>query len=67
MGQIWYILMGQELLWCRCGSDLWGSSCCGADVGQIYGAGDAVGQIYGAGVAVGHMWVRCIGQELLWG
>ena len=25
--------MGQELLWGRCGSDLWCWSCCGADGG----------------------------------
>ena len=48
--------MGQELLWGRCGSDLWVSSCCGSDVGQIYRSADAVGL----------MWVRSMGQELLW-
>ena len=57
MGMIWVRSMGQELLWGRCGSDLWGRSCCGADVGQFYGAG----------AAVWLMRVRSMGQELLCG
>ena len=78
MGQIWVRSMGQELLCGKCGSDLWGRSCCGSDVGQIYtsgaavpdvgqfyGAGDAVSQIYEAGAAVGLVLVRSMGQELL--
>ena len=57
MGLMWVRSMGQEMLWGRCGSDLWGRSCCGADVGQIYGAG----------ATVGLMLVRSMGQELLRG
>ena len=57
MGQMWVRSMGQELLWGRYGSDLWGRSCCGADEGQIYGAGAAVGLIG----------IRSMGQELLCG
>ena len=49
--------MGQEILWCRCGSELWGRSFFGIDVGQIYGAGAVLGQ----------MWVRSMWQEMLWG
>ena len=57
MRHMWVRSMWQELLWGRCGSDLWVSSCCGADVVQIYGSA----------AAVGLMWVRSMGQELLWG
>ena len=55
MGVLWVRSMGQRLLCGRCGSDLWGRSCCGAYVGQIYMAR----------AAVGHMWVRPMGQVLL--
>ena len=55
VGLMWLRSMRQELLWGRCGSDLWGSCCCGA----------VVGQIYGRGAAVVLMWVRSIWQELL--
>ena len=48
--------MEQEQLWGTCGSALWARFSCGADVSQIYGAG----------AAVGHMWIRSMGQELLW-
>ena len=36
--------------------DLCGRSCCGADVGQIYGVG----------AAMELLWVRSMGQDLLW-
>ena len=57
VGLLWVRSMGQELLWGRCGSDLWGRSCSGDDCGKIYRAGAAVRQ----------MWVRSIGKDLLWG
>ena len=56
MGLMWVRSMLLELMWGRCRAYLWGKGCCVADVGQIYGAGAAVGQ----------MWVRTMGQELLW-
>ena len=59
--------MGQELLWGRLGSDLWGRSCCGSDLWGRNRCGPDVGQIYGAGAAVLQMWVRSMVQELLWG
>ena len=65
MGQMWVRSMGQELLWGRCGSDLWGRRCCGAEVGQIYGAGAAVGQMGVRSMRQDLLWFRSMGQEQL--
>ena len=66
LGHIWVRSMGQQLLWGRCGSDLWGRSCCGADVGQIYGAGALVGLMRVRPLRLELIWVRSVCQELMW-
>ena len=47
--------IGQDLLWGRCRSDLWGRICCGSDVWGRRCSGAHVDQIFGAGAALVHM------------